>query len=218
MKILLFGTVAAAAVLTPATAYAHTSSATVCRASFTSHPESGAGWAVDTFTRTTTIKPAGKGWRVHIDDRGTFTSVVGKPSDGDNSVPIDNAVTGKLRGRGDYTVTGTDTAPSCPATDSYSGATGPSTGDWPKHFWAGDVQVSGINPWHWDYRTRCEHMVEDSRFSKVDGNIVGKVCHTKPTPTPTSTTSSPTPSPTDSTPPGEAPAPTPVKSDLPVTG
>jgi hypothetical protein len=223
MKKLLAGTgVAALAVLAaPAVAYAHTGSALKCTATFTAHPESGAGWANDDFTRTTTIRPAGKGWKVRIADVGTFTSVPGKPSDGDNSVLIEKEVTGKLRGRGDYTVTGTQVAPKCPTGDSYTGSSAPTTGDWPKHFWAPvPVTVSGIDPWHWDYRTGCEHLVEDSRFSKVDGNIVGKVCHTKPTPTPSPTDASPTPTPnpTDSTPPGDAPTPTPVPSDLPVTG
>ena len=214
-KLLAVSTAVAAGVLTaPAAAYAHTGEAMVCRASFNGHPESGAGWAVDTFTRTTTIRAAGKGWKVHIVDNGTFTTVPGKPSDGDNAVPIENEVTGSLHGRGDYTVTGTGT-PHCPGTDAYTGASGPSTGEWPLHFWAADtVRTPGINPYHWRYNTPCEHMTEDSRFSKVDGNIVGKLCHSKPTPTPTT----PTPSPTDSTPPGEAPAPTPVPSDLPVTG
>jgi hypothetical protein len=107
-KLLAVSTAVAAGVLTaPAAAYADTGEAMVCRASFNGHPESGAGWAVDTFTRTTTIRAAGKGWKVHIVDNGTFTTVPGKPSDGDNAVPIENEVTGSLHGRGDYTVTGT---------------------------------------------------------------------------------------------------------------
>jgi hypothetical protein len=222
-KLAISTVVAATAAVLAVPAVAHASTPTTCTATFAQHPESGAGWAVDTFKRTTTIRPAGKGWKVHIADVGTFTSVPGKPSDGDNSVPIENEVTGTLRGRGDYTVTGTDAPPTCPSQDTYNGTNDPSTGDWPKLFFPAGATATGIDPWHWDYRTGCEHMVEDSRFSKVDGNIVGKVCPTEPTPTPTDTTPAPSPSestPGDggTTPPGDAPTPTPVPSDLPVTG
>jgi hypothetical protein len=222
--------VAAGALTLPAVAYADTSVAAIqCHATFSQHPESGAGWALDTFARATTITqlPEGK-WSVHIKDSGRFTSVPGKPSDGDNSVLIANKVTGRLHGSGSYTVL-SEKSPSCSPAEHYNGTNAPTTGQWPLHYFAGGgASTSGIDPWHWDYRTRCEHMVEDSGAGTT-GNITGKVCPTPtPTPTPSETAtqtptpeptgSTPVPSPSDSTPPGEAPAPTPVKGDLAVTG
>ena len=79
--------------------------------------------------------------------------------------------------------------------------------------------ASGVDPWHWDYRTCREHMSEDS-VAGMTGHLAGlkrAPHHPKPTPTPTDT-GTPSPTPSTSTSPGEAPAPTRVNSDLPVTG
>jgi hypothetical protein len=221
MKILLAGTIAAAAVLTPATAYAHTSSSTVCHATFSQHPEnSSPPWANDTFTRTTKFHDNHDDtWKVHITDRGHFTTIPGTKSDSGDT--IQNEVTGVFTGSGDYTVTSAS-GPTCVSGESYTGTGDPATSDWPKHYFGDTATTTGIDPWRWLYKTCREYMIEDSVKGTV-GNIAGKACHTKPTPTPT--TGSPTPSPTGSTPgdggttpPGEAPVPTPVPSDLPVAG
>lgn len=219
-KLLLACAIGVATVAVPTTAYARTGASTTCKASFTAHPEnSSPPWALDTFTRTTRIKPAGDGkWAVHIVDRGHFTTIPGVKSDSGDT--IQNKVTGTFRGSGDYTVTST-TGPACVSGESYNGTNDPATSDWPKHYFAAGATTTGIDPWSWLYRTCREYMVEDSVKGTV-GHIAGKACKTKPSPTPTPTETSSTPSPTDNpgggSEPGEAPKPTPVKSDLPVTG
>jgi hypothetical protein len=203
----------------PAVAYAHTSGATICRASFTAHPENASpSWANDTFVRITTIRAASEGtWKAHITDLGHFTTIPGTKSDSGDT--IQNAVTGLFAGRGDYTVTSA-AKPHCVPGEHYSGSGGPTTGQWPVHYFT-DATTSGIDPWHWDYRTCREHMSEDS-VAGTTGHLAGLKCRPhppKPTPTPTTTdTGTPSPTPSTSTSPGEAPVPTPVNSDLPVTG
>jgi hypothetical protein len=218
-KILAIPAAAALGVLAvPAVAYAHGTGATVCHAAFTAHPENASPpWANDTFVRITTIRAAGEGtWKAHITDLGHFTTIPGTKSDSGDT--IQNEVTGVFAGHGDYTVTAAG-KPHCITGEHYSGSGGPTTGQWPVHYFT-DATTSGIDPWHWDYRTCREHMSEDSKAG-TQGHLAGLKCrphHPKPTPTPTTTdTGTPTPTPTTSTP-GEAPVPTPVNSDLPVTG
>jgi hypothetical protein len=219
MRILIAGAAAAIAVAAvPAVAYAHTSGVLTCKATFSAHPENASPpWANDTFTRTTSFEKTAYGtWKVHITDLGHFTTIPGTKSDSGDT--IQNAATGLFAGRGDYKVSSKAT-PHCVTGEHYSGSAGPTTGQWPVHYFT-DATTSGIDPWRWDYRTCREHMSEDSKAG-TQGHLAGLECrphHPKPTPTPsTSDTGTPTPTPTTSTP-GEAPAPTPVNSDLPVTG
>ncbi|MCW2944533.1 MAG: hypothetical protein JWR24_1250 [Actinoallomurus sp.] len=224
MKMLLaVSTAVAAGVLAvPATANA-TAKLPVCRASFTGHPEnSSPPWATDTFTRTTKFHKNDDGtYKVHITDRGHFTTIPGTKSDSGDTIA--NKVTGVFTGSGDYTVTSA-TGPTCVTGESYTATHDARTSDWPKHYFGDSATTTGIDPWSWLYRTCREYMVEDSVKGTV-GHIAGKPCKAKPTPTPTDSTpepspsdSTPAPSDTTTTPPTSAPAPTPVKSDLPVTG
>jgi hypothetical protein len=219
MRILIVGAAAAIAVASvPAVAYAHTSGAATCKASFSAHPENASPpWAEDTFTRTTTFEKTAYGtWKVHISDDGQFTTIPETKSDSGDT--IQNKVTGTFSGFGDYKVSSKAT-PHCVSGEHYTGSAGPTTGQWPVHYFTA-ATTSGINPWHWDYRTCREHMSEDS-VAGTTGHLAGLKCrprHThSPTPTPTAS-ATPSPTASESTPPGEAPVPTPVNSDLPVTG
>lgn len=232
MNRILAASTAALGILTmPAVAYAYTGGKLpTCTATFTNHPEnSSPPWALDDFTRTTTFAPGATDgtWSVHIRDRGHFTTVPGTKSDSGDV--IQNKVIGDFHGSGDYTVTST-TRPHCVPSEHYDGTADPSIGQWPLHYFASDATMTGIDPWRWDYRTYCEHMVEDSQYAQVQGHITGKDCpeptqSPTPTPTPTPTDSTPEPSPSDTTPSdgdtsppaSDAPTPTPVKSNLPVT-
>jgi hypothetical protein len=196
-KLLAATAVSLAVAAVPAVAYARTGGKLpTCTATFKDHPEnSSPAWALDDFTRKTTFTPGTKDgtWNVHIRDRGHFTTIPGTTSDSGD--PIQTKVTGSFRGEGDYTVTST-TGPRCVEDEHYDGTAGPSTGEWPLHYFASGATTSGIDPWRWVYRTYCEHMVEDSRYGKVEGHITGKDCP-KPTPTPTPTDSAPEPSPSE---------------------
>ena len=224
MKIAITAALGLAFLAAPAAASAHAGSTVVCKASFTAHPENATPvWAYDTFTRVTTITPAGEGtWKAHIADLGHFTTVPGAKSDSGDTIA--HKVTGVFSGHGDYTVTATST-PHCIGGEHYTGSGGPSTGAWPLHYFAQGSTTTGIDPWHWDYRTCREHLSEDSKVG-TQGHMAGLGCqwHQRPSatpsaPTPTPTASgTPTPAPSGTTAPGEAPAPTPVNSDLPVTG
>lgn len=208
----------------PVAASAHTSSTVTCRATLAGHPENASPvWAYDSFVRVTKLTSVGEGtWKAHIVDVGRFTTVPGAKSDSGDTIA--HKVTGIFAGRGDYTVTATST-PHCIGGEHYTGNAGPTTGQWPVHYFAQGAATTGIDPWHWDYRTCREHMSEDS-VSGTSGHMAGLACriyhrrHPKPTPTtPTPTDSgTPSPTPTEPTSPGEAPVPTPVNSDLPVTG
>ncbi|GAA4615750.1 hypothetical protein GCM10023195_69660 [Actinoallomurus liliacearum] len=236
MKKLLAATAVTAAVAAvPAVAYARTGGKLpTCTATFVDHPENASpAWALDDFTRTTTFEPGDTDgtWKVHIRDRGKFTTIPGTTSDSGD--PIQTKVTGSFRGDGDYTVTSA-AGPQCADTEHYEGTAGPATAQWPLHYFAADAgaATSGIDPWRWVYRTYCERMVEDSRYPKVDGHITGKDCP-RPTPTPTPTDSAPEPSPSEpepsasettpseedtSSPATEAPAASPVKKQPHFTG
>lgn len=223
-KILAITAAAGAMACVPAVAYAASTEAVTCRATFSGHPEnSSPPWAYDNFTRKTAITPgdAPGTWTAHIADNGHFTTVVGATSD--NGDKIVRHTTGKFSGSGDYTITST-AQPKCIKGESYGGSDGPSTSQWPGHYF-GDSPTVVLVKWHWDYVTRCEQMHEDS-VTGTTGHMTGARDCTTPTPTPTPTPSDSAPEPSDSpepsasatTPAGEAPAPTPVKTDLPVTG
>jgi hypothetical protein len=208
----------------PVAASAHTGSTVTCRATLSGHPENASPvWAYDTFVRVTKLTPAGEGtWKAHITDLGHFTTVPGATSDSGDTIA--HKVTGVFTGRGDYTVTSAS-RPHCIGGEHYTGSAGPTTGQWPVHYFAQGAITTGIDPWHWDYRTCREHMSEDS-VAGTSGHMAGLACriyHRRPTHTPSAPAThtppaSPTPTPGGTSAPGEAPMPTPVNSDLPVTG
>lgn len=222
-KILAISAAAGLMAAVPAVAYAASTKAIACRATFSGHPENSTPpWAYDNFHRKTTLTPgsAPGTWTAHIVDKGSFTTVVGTTSDSGDEIV--RHTTGKFSGTGDYTFTST-AQPKCIKREGYGGSNGPSTSQWPSHYFTDSPTVTLVK-WHWDYVTKCETMSEDS-VTGTTGHMTGRRNCTTPTPTPTPTptaTDTPTPSPsptaTSTTPPGEAPAPTPVKTNLPVTG
>jgi hypothetical protein len=182
----------------------------VCKATFSHHPENSSPvWAYDTFTRITLLTPAGAGtWKAHIADIGHFTTVPGAKSDSGDV--IQNKVTGVFAGSGDYTVTSPN-GPRCFPSESYDGTGDPPTAAWPKHYFGGSSTTTGIDPWHWEYRTCREHMSEDSKAG-TQGHMSGLKCLPKPS-------GSPTPSTTPTSPSGDGSGtPTAVPSGAPQTG
>lgn len=169
---------------------AQATAAVVSTATITNAPDDGcpSPWARDSYTRTTTITPAGEGtYTVAIADQGTFTTSAGAPSPGSPGTKIRAKVTGTLTGSGQFTVTGQLLGENALAElngKTYQRGMYPNkcalpesktTAAWPLQFFEPEATTSGINPWKWQYKTACETRTESSTAG-ADGNIVGRTC------------------------------------------
>lgn len=168
-----------------------------CSAVLRKHPDGGqANWANDTFWRTTTFyKKTATTWTVKIADKGFFWTQPGRTSIGNKHVVIVNQVTGTFTGGASYTTTSTKT-PACLGLKDYPEGyvyrDGPTTGDWPNHYFDGPTvkaTKSVYTAWGWTYTTTykvgtktktCETMTDKSGATPNDetitGDVTGKIC------------------------------------------
>jgi hypothetical protein len=186
---------AALALTLPASAATATEVGPTCavaNASFTTHvsnrPDSAIGggtWALDTFTRKTVVTCVGiDTYQVDLVDQGTFTPVAAAHSP-QAGVPIHNLpFTGSFDGGTSFKVVSADKP-----VDPKAGANGQySSADWAALvFPKGDITQGSFR---WDYAHCSDHWTNAATSS---GDILGKVCPTKPVkPTPpTSTVTAP---------------------------
>lgn len=169
-------------------------------------------WATDTFRRGSAVCDNGDGtWTLTLTDNGTFTTMAGATSPGDQAVPLPE-FTGRFLGGAVVQVTSELTMAELPTNITEPTAGWPSTSEWAGLLFGSEV-TSTLSSWGWNYTTKCETAGWVNSLDGNVGDVTGKTCETESSPPlPETTTTTP---PTSTSQPPTTIEETGAPSDLP---